>query len=307
MKILVTGGAGYVGTELVKALAADSRITEIIIFDNLYKDQYSFFLGHTFEGAARIRFVNGDLLDSRNLRKQLDGVEVVYHLAAKVTTPFANRDPHFFEQVNNWGTAELVYAIEESDSVKQFVYTSSTSVYGSSKKLVTEDSEVNPRTFYGISKMRGEEHVQRLLPKVKTHILRLGNVYGYSRSMRFDAVINRFMFDAHFNNRIQIHGSGKQHRAFIHVDVIARLLSDLLDSEAPGGIYNVVDRNISVLDIVDALKEIYKNMEYIFINQHLDLRELKVDPASALREYHDYKNTRGLQEELEDFNSRYSF
>ena len=307
MKILVTGGAGYIGTELVKVLSADSRITEIIVFDNLYKDQYSFFLGHTFDGPQRIRFVNGDLLDSRSLRKQLDGVEVVYHLAAKVTTPFANRDPHFFEQVNNWGTAELVYAVEESKTVKQFIYLSSTSVYGSSKKLVTEESEVNPRTFYGISKMRGEEHVQRLLSKVQTHILRLGNVYGYSRSMRFDAVINRFMFDAHFNNRIQIHGSGKQHRAFIHVDVIARLLGELLESKAPGGIYNVVDRNITVLDIVDALKEIYKNMEYIFINQHLDLRELKVDPASALRQFHDYNNPRGLQEELEDFNSRYSF
>ena len=307
MKILITGGAGYIGTELTKQLASDERISEVIIFDNLNKDQYNFFLGHTLPFKEKFRFVNGDLLDSRTLRKVLDGVEVVYHLAAKVTTPFANSDPHFFEQVNNWGTAELVYALEESDSVKQVIYTSSTSVYGSSKKMVTEETTVNPRTFYGVSKMRGEEHVQRLMPKVKTHILRLGNIYGYSRSMRFDAVINRFMFDAHFNGRIQIHGSGKQHRAFIHIDVIAKLLGDLLESDAPGGIYNVVDRNLSVLDIVDALKEIYESLEYIFINQHLDLREMKVDENSALRQYVDYTNPQALVEELKAFKVKYAF
>lgn len=307
MKVLVTGGAGYIGTELVKQLAEDTNISEVIIFDNLNKDQYSFFLGHTLRDRARFRFVQGDLLDSRSLQKVLDGVEVVYHLAAKVTTPFANMDPHFFEQVNNWGTAELVYAIESSESVRQFIYTSSTSVYGSSKKLISEETEVNPRTFYGVSKMRGEEHVQRLLPKVKTHVLRLGNVYGYSRSMRFDAVINRFMFDAHFSGRIQIHGSGKQHRAFMHVDVVAKLLAELSRKEVPGGIYNVVNRNISVLDIVDALKEIYVDLEYIFINQHLELREMKVDPNSALRQYIEYDNPRALVDELLDFKTRYSF
>ena len=108
MNILITGGAGYLGTELVKLLAKAEQVASIVIYDNLDKSSNNLFLGHTLPGKERIKFVHGDLLDSRKLRKTLDGVDVVFHLAAKVTTPFANNDPHFFEQVNNWGTAELV-------------------------------------------------------------------------------------------------------------------------------------------------------------------------------------------------------
>jgi len=306
MNILITGGAGYLGTELVKLLAKADQVENIIIYDNLDKSNINLFLGHTFHKKERIKFINGDLLDSRKLRKTLNGVDVVIHLAAKVTTPFANNDPHFFEQVNNWGTAELVYAVENS-SVKQFVYTSSASVYGASKTLLHENSSLNPRTFYGISKMRGEEHVQRLSEQMSTHILRLGNVYGYSKNMRFDAVINRFMFDANFHNRISIHGSGKQSRSFIHIDIIAQLLHDLLFTIVPSGIYNVVDRNLQVLDVVDVLKEIFPALEFIFINQHLELREMRVDTNSKLREYIDYRNDTPLKDELLVFKEKFAF
>ena len=87
----------------------------------------------------------------------------------------------------------MVYAVEESE-VEKFIFTSSTSVYGFSKKVVDEDKEVNPRTFYGISKMRGEGHAKRLLSKLNTYIIMSANVYGYGKNLRFDAVINRFMF-----------------------------------------------------------------------------------------------------------------
>ena len=138
-------------------------------------------------------------------------------LAAKVTTPFANTDGHIYEQTNHWGTAELTYALEESN-VKQLIFLSSTGVYGNTTEAVNENSIPQPDSFYSISKLRAEQHVKRLSDKIKTIIIRLGNVYGYSKSMRFDAVINRFMFDAHFTNRITINGAGSQHRSFIHID-----------------------------------------------------------------------------------------
>jgi UDP-glucose 4-epimerase len=307
MKILVTGGAGYIGTELIKQLNQREEVEEIIVYDNLSRVNYNFFLGTRMPFPERIRLVRGELLDSRQLRKSLQGVDVVYHLAANVTTPFANTDSHFFEQVNHWGTAELVYALEESQ-VKRLIYTSSASVYGSSKKMVEEGQDaLNPRTFYGISKMRGEQHVARLLPKMDTFILRLGNVYGYSKSMRFDSVINRFMFDAHTAGRISIHGDGRQSRAFIHINVVADLLARLAEAPAPGGIYNVVDRNLQILDVVDVLKEIYPSLEFIFVNQHLKLRQMKVSPESALRQFLDYSNPRTLLQELSDFKSRFSY
>ncbi|MDQ3394232.1 MAG: hypothetical protein M3512_09005 [Bacteroidota bacterium] len=130
-----------------------------------------------------------------------------------------------------------------------------------------------------MSKLRGEDHIKRLLNKRDTYIIRCGKVYGYNKSMRFDSVVNKFIFDANFNNRISIHGKDKQHRAFIQVSLLADILSQMLYNNVPSGIYNVFDKNMQVLDIVETLKDIYTNLEYIFINQHLDIRELNVVPV----------------------------
>ncbi len=192
MTVLITGGAGYVGTQLVAEIVKDHSVSRIIIYDNLSRDNYNAFLGHSLykrtDNTLNIEFVHGELLDTRRLRSVVQEADVIYHLAAKVVTPFATTDGHAYEQTNHWGTAELVYAIEDAPQVKKLIYVSSTSVYGSAH--AGEDTTPNPQTIYGISKLRGEEHVQRLFPKLPTYIIRCGNVYGYNKSLRFDAVIN---------------------------------------------------------------------------------------------------------------------
>ena len=306
MKVLITGGAGYIGTVLTKHLVNYPEVDKIVIYDNLSRKNSNLFLGDRMPNAQKVELVNGDILDLRKLNKVLKDVDVVFHLAARVSTPFANVDADFHEQVNHWGTSELVSAVEESD-VDKFIYTSSTSVYGESDSIIDENQGPDPKTFYGISKFRGEEHVRRLQKKRNALILRCANVYGYSRSMRFDAVINRFMFDANFSNRIQIHGNGKQHRAFIHVNTLIKSLIGCLFHSVPSGTYNIVDKNLQILDIVDVLKEIYPELEFIFINQHLDLRQMKVDRYSKLREYVDFENQLSLKDELLGFKERFSF
>lgn len=306
MNVLITGGAGYIGTELIKQLSRNPAVDQIRIYDNLTRSSYALFTGHKYQDHQQISFINGELLDSRKLRKALEGIDVVYHLAAKVTTPFANTDPHFFEQVNHWGTAELVYAAEES-KVSHFIYSSSIGVYGSSNREIDEDTEPNPKTFYAISKYRGEEHVARLTTKMKTHILRCGNVYGYSRSMRFDSVINKFVFESNFSKRISIHGNGKQHRAFVHIDYITDVFNRLLNTEVPSGIYNLVERNLSVLDIVDVLKQVNPELEFLFINQHLKLRNIKVSSDLKLSRYLDISSSKTFREEIAAFHDRFSF
>ena len=306
MKVLITGGAGYIGTVLTKHLVRYPEVDKIVIYDNLSRKNSNLFLGDRMPNAQKVELVHGDILDLRKLNKVLKDVNVVFHLAARVSTPFANVDADFHEQVNHWGTSELVSAVEESD-VDKFIFTSSTSVYGESDSIIDENQGPDPKTFYGISKFRGEEHVRRLQKKRNALILRCANVYGYSRSMRFDAVINRFMFDANFSNRIQIHGNGKQHRAFIHVNTLIKSLIGCLFHPVPSGTYNIVDKNLQILDIVDVLKEIYPELEFIFINQHLDLRQMKVDQYSKLREYVDFENQLSLKDELLDFKERFSF
>lgn len=306
MKVLVTGGAGYMGTELVNLLVSNDSVDEVIVYDNLSRLNYNLFLGLKLQKRAKLTFVKGELLDSRSLRKVLKGVDVVYHLAAKVTTPFASADAHAYEQVNHWGTAELVYAVEESD-VKKFIYTSSTGVYGSSAGAVDEQSTTDPKSFYAISKLRGEEHVRRLVNKMDTWILRCGNVYGYSKSMRFDSVINKFVLEANFNKRVTIQGDGKQSRSFIHIDLISSALNNLLTSDLPRGTYNLVERTIKVFDIVDELKQLIPELEFIFINQHLTLHELKVKENQQVKQTLGINNPKLLKEELQEFLARFSF
>lgn len=306
MKVLVTGGAGYIGTELIGLLLANPQVEKVVVYDNLSRLNYNLFLGQRLPGSERLSFVKGELLDSRALRKILKGIDVVYHLAAKVTTPFANTDAHVYEQVNHWGTAELVYAVEESD-VKRFIYTSSTGVYGASAEAVSETSATDPQTLYAISKLRAEDHVRRLAARIDTYIMRCGNTYGYSRSMRFDAVINKFVFETNFNKRISIQGDGKQSRSFIHIDDLATGLASLLTAQWPAGTYNLTRRNIRVIDILDVLKDLVPDLEFLFINQHLRLQELKVSANNELNNALGIPAERPLKDELAEFLHKFSF
>lgn len=307
MKILITGGAGYIGTELTyELLKNESKIDEIIIYDNLSRGNYNFFIGKNAFPKEKVKFIQADLLDTRKLKKALKGIDIVFHLAAKVSTPFADQNPHLFEQINNWGTAELVYALEENP-VQKVIYASSVSVYGTGSDFSDVDSPINPKTFYGISKMRGEEHINRLFPKMPTYILRLGNIYGYSKSMRFDAVINRFMFDAQFHKRITINGSGEQYRAFIHIDKTANLLAGVaLKNTIKPGRYDLVEDNLSINYIADALLDLYPGLEMIFVNQHMNLRNLKVKPNEAINSQIEIP-VRTLKDVLQTFKDNFTF
>jgi UDP-glucose 4-epimerase len=304
MDVLITGGAGYIGTELVYKLGELNEVDNIIVYDNLSRGNYNLFIGHKV-ASPKVKFLQGEMLDSRRLRNALKNVDVVFHLAAKVTTPFANTDGHIYEQTNHWGTAELTYALEESN-VKQLFFLSSTGVYGNTTEVANESSSPRPDSFYSISKFRAEQHVKRLSDKIKTIIIRLGNVYGYSKSMRFDAVINRFMFDAHFINRITINGAGIQHRSFIHINKTISILSQLLQIDVPAGTYNLTDKTLSILDIVEVMRLIYTDLESFFINQNYTGHNSEVERQSQLLNYMGLPES-NLEDELKEFKTKFTF
>ncbi len=306
MRILVIGGAGYIGTALVERLAESSAVSKVVIYDNLSRGNYNLFLGEKLSKTSIISLIQGDVLDTRSLKKAMKDIDIVYHLAARVTTPYANLDPHIYEQVNHWGTAEVVSAVEESD-VKQLVYLSSTSVYGASDKQATESTAPNPKTFYGNSKLRAEQHVQRLVDKGRAAIIRAGNVYGFNQSMRFDAVINRFAFEANFSKKISIQGSGKQSRAFVHIDAISQVLAELPFKELPSDTYNLALSNYSVLDLVDVFKELIPELEFIFVDQHQELRNFELDTKLKIAKYLNLPETGVLKDELAEFLGKFSF
>lgn len=302
--VLITGGAGYIGTALVDALAASGQPLEVIVYDNLSRGQRDFFLGPRLPDNLSLRFVQGDILDTRRLKAALSGVDAVVHLAARVLTPFAHGDPHLYEQVNHWGSAELSYLLE--DHPAHLIALSSTSVYGGGAGAVGVGSPTRPRTWYGTSKLRGEQMVSRLGDQMPVHVLRCGNVYGYSRSMRFDAVINRFAFEAHHAGQISIHGDGGQGRAFIHVDHVAAVLSSLvLGDGLPGGTYDLIDRNLSILEIAEGLREVIPELEMIFIEQDMPRRNLLVKPDYRIMD-RGYFQQRPFVGELQALRARFS-
>ena len=121
MRILITGGLGYIGYTLIEQLTGLSiPEVEIVIYDNLSRNEFSLLNAHHLNGA-HIRFIKGDLLDNHKLQKEVQKADVLIHLAAMVTTPFEDKFFHHFDQVNHWGTANLVSAVEDSD-VKHFIF-----------------------------------------------------------------------------------------------------------------------------------------------------------------------------------------
>lgn len=305
MKALLVGGAGYVGYSLTKQiLEGENPISEVVIYDNLSRNNYGFFTYDKFK-AKPIRFIKGELLDSRKLKQALTGVDVVIHLAAKVTTPYADSDSHFFDQINHWGTATLVNAVEESE-VKHFIYLSSMSVYGSSDTAIDENHEPAPESFYGISKFQAEEHVSRLSDQMKVHILRSGNVYGYNPAMRIDAVFNRFMFEANFNGRVTIHGDGEQSRTFIHVEKLGAIIEAFLKKEVPLGVYNIVEHNLKVNDVVEEIRTVYPELETLYVSRNMKMRQIQAITPCKVFDYVDLPaNT--IQEEIKNFKRSFAF
>jgi UDP-glucose 4-epimerase len=306
MRILITGGAGYVGTPLVDLLCDNPQVEKVIVYDNLSRLNFNLFIGARKEGYKKLTFIRGELLDSRKLKQVLKDIDIVYHLAARVTTPFANSDAHLFEQINHWGTAELTYLLEES-SVRKLIFTSSAGIYGSSAEPVDETVEPDPKSFYGISKLRAEDHLRRLSTKMQVYIFRCANVYGYNRSMRFDAVINKFMFEANFEKRITIHGNGEQSRSFIHIDMIAKALATIPTSDLAGGTYNLVDKTYKVMDIVDELKQLFPELEFILINQYLNLSHLKIKRNEEVNSKLGIDIETSLKSELTEFLKKLRF
>ncbi len=302
MRVLVTGGAGYIGVELVRALARRADLDSLTVYDNLSHGRNGLFFGAPM-GPVPIRFTRNDVLDSRALKKEIAQADVVIHLAARVLTPFADGDPHAFEQVNHWGTAELSYLLEES-AVRQVIYLSSAAVYGTSEGPLDDATIPRPRTWYGISKLRGEAMLSRLSDRMCVQIVRCANVFGYGSSARFDAVINRFLRQAHFEGRVIVEGDGSQKRPFAPLSYVVSTLSGLVGGELPGGLYNLVAYNLSVREIVNALRELYPKLETLFVEQDMNRHSLEVLPSAALPPP---PSRETLAEELRAFVAHFAF
>jgi UDP-glucose 4-epimerase len=279
MKVLITGGAGCVGTALVEKLSFLPEVKSIIVYDNLSNTTTDFFF-HSKLDKTKVTFVEGDILETRNIQKWVKQSDIVVHLASLDTEAGDNLSAHHMEQVNHWGTAELTYAIENA-SVKKLIYLSSAMVYGHDGELKNENSEPLPVDAFSSSKLRGEGHVMRLEGKLNTIVFRPGVMVGFGPVKKIKGVANQFLFDMITKKRLSIHGNGKQLRPFVSFEHVVESIFSAIVKEMPSGIYNLVETNLQVLDVLEEVKKIQPDVEFVFSNHHLQLPSLSVTTEHA--------------------------
>lgn len=265
MKVLVTGGAGYIGNALVTALQSEEAIEEVIIYDNLSHANHGAFFGK--DRLSKVTFVKADILDSYELEKALNGVTSVIHLAAHVAFPYNHLQNLQYDQINRWGTLNLVRAIQQNSSVTNVLYLSSVAVYGFSKVLNIND-EPMPENGYGISKHEGEKYWQLLSKSHRMGIIRSANVFGFSPSMRLDGVINTFFLETLLFNKIKIFGDGTQSRAFTSLEFLIKKIKEWLFHQSFPEITTAIQFNASLNEIKDWIIERVPHLEYIYLNQN---------------------------------------
>ena len=238
-RVLVTGGAGFIGSHLVDKLVAEGY--NVRILDNLSTGKLENIAGHV--KAKAVHFVNGDIRDNALVGKCLDDVNVVVHFAAQTSVTFSVDHKDFTFDVNASGTKNLL-----DTSVKQgvgkFIFASSCAVYGDPKALpVSETCKTNPISSYAESKLLAEQYCldadkRELLQAV---VLRFFNVYGPRQPLNdYSGVITKFFDLAKKNEPLIVYGDGSQTRDFVSVyDIVDALVACMTSAGAGGEIFNI--------------------------------------------------------------------
>jgi UDP-glucose 4-epimerase len=247
-KILVTGGAGFIGLNLCKKLS--DLTSNLSIYDNLSSGKME-----NVKDVPKAKFVKGDILDLKKLCS-LDKADLIYHLAAQVVVPYSMENPLEDFETNAKGTLQVLEKARKDDA--KLVFASSAAVYGNPTVFPTsEDYGFHPFSCYGLSKVVGEEYCDMYVNQygLDITILRFANVYG----LRCHGVIHDFLDKIAKNpNKLEIIGTGQQSRDFVHVsDVVNALVTVGSDESTNGKTYNIgFGKTTKIIDLAKMMLKI---------------------------------------------------
>ena len=256
-KVLVTGGAGFIGSHLVDRLVKEGYPVRVI--DNLSSGKIENIQHHI--DTNKVEFIKGDIRDATLVNKSVDGVGFVLHLAAIISVPFSMENPDLTFDVNTQGTHNLLLAAAEK-SVEKFVFISSCAVYGDPEvNPVTEDIKTNPISPYAESKLIGERYCLSFNQsnQLKTVVLRFFNVYGPRQSMNaYSGVITIFINKVKQKEPLTIYGDGSQTRDFVNVrDIVDGILASMKTNKTDGEVFNIGSgKPTSINDLAKAVLEL---------------------------------------------------
>ena len=274
--ILVTGGAGYIGSVLVPVLL--EKGFRVRVLDRLLHG------GHGLEALSRegdLEVLMRDLRDPRVHDEAIHGVETVIHLAAIVGDKACAQNEEVAVQTN-WTSTVAFARRAAAAGVRRFVFASTCSVYGEGRdEILTEESPVRPLSLYAETRHHAEEGLLQLVGTqgFEPVLLRFGTVYGLSPRMRFDLVVNLLTLHAVRRGKVSIFG-GKQWRPFVHVRDIARALEMAMTETPPPGapILNVGDNleNYQLLDLREELEKRVPGVRIEVVPEASDPRTYRV-------------------------------
>jgi len=277
-KILIVGGAGFIGSVLTsKLLKKNYRVT---ILDKLIYDHK--IIKKNFKNQKNLNFVLGDICDLNTQIKIIKEIDIVVYLAEIVGDPACKAKPEDALKTNYLSVLSFANLCSHL-AIEKFIYTSSCSVYGLDKnnELLNEKSNLNPVSHYARIKIMSEK---ALLTSSNNNfqptILRLGTVFGPSKRMRFDLVVNTMSKFAYFDKKIDIHG-GNQWRPNIHVEDVADGIISIIKAKkrAIGNqIFNLSNDklNLQIIQIAKKIKSVFKNVKLNIIETSKDPRNYKV-------------------------------
>jgi nucleoside-diphosphate-sugar epimerase len=283
-RVVVTGGAGFIGSNLVRALI--ERGDEVRVLDNFSTGNRA-----NLDGVD-VEIFEGELRSYERVHNAVRNAEIVYHLGALGSVPRSVQDPLTSSAVNVEGTLNVLLAARD-EGVRRVVFSSSTSVYGSSRQLpTTEDNPPDPISPYGVAKLAAERYCisfSRVYDSFESVVLRYFNVFGPRQSpfSQYAAVIPLFVTAIDAGQPVTIHGDGEQSRDFTYVgNVVDATMRAGEAAGASGEIFNIAAGSpVSVNHVADTIAEILgKPVEKLHLPPRAgDIRDSWADLSKAER------------------------
>lgn len=233
MRYVVTGGAGFIGSYIVKLLVNEGHSVEVI--DNLHKGTKK----NIEEILKEINFHQIDIRNKQDIQDVIKNCDGIFHEAALTSSPESFKIPQEYFDVNVQGT-KTVFEIAKKENIK-VVYASSSSIYGNVDEIpIKEDFQKNPLNPYGKTKLEAEIIAKKNCDEGSEVIgLRYFNVYGKGQTGSYAGVITKFLENMNLNKSLTINGDGNQIRDFIHVDDVASANVNAMKSKIKTGFFNV--------------------------------------------------------------------
>jgi len=267
LKILVTGGAGFIGRYLVEFLLKDNQ--EVLAYDNLSTGSNESMISLVKKGA---KFLKGDILDLDILCEFSKDVDVVIHLAAIADVNESVINPDVTKKNNVDGTVNVLQCCIKN-KIKKIIFASSAAVYGDSKEIpINENCTTNPQSPYGQSKLDAEKIIEKTCKKngINHIIFRIFNVYGKGQNKQYAGVITKFFENIRDDKPLVVYGDGQQARDFVSINDVVESFDCALKSNK-SGTYNIASgKSTSINELAGIMFDVFGKKSEI---KHKDMKK----------------------------------